>query len=243
MTTVVVFNVAREPAAVQVRADGSLVWTARKLPPAEDDHAAVAVAARLADASELVGITLGQGDPGWAAARGTSRVVRVGDVTVGDDDAATARVLAAAVAQVGEAALVVIGDSEHHPGIAPALAGHLGWPVVLGAASATRVAGDVEVMRRTAGVEEAVLVRLPAVVAVAATAEETTPPGMKAMLAARRLPVQELSAADLGIVDVAVLEPSGTRLPSSTTAQLFEGDPVRATTELVKALRAEGVLP
>lgn len=241
MTTVVVFNVAREPAAAQVLADGRLVWPARKLPPGEDDHAALAVAVGLA-ASDLVGITLGQGDPGWAAARGTSEVVRVADVTVGDDDGATAAALAAAVAEVDGAELVVIGDSEHHPGLAPALAGYLGWPVVLAATSAVRIGSDVEATRRAGRVEETVSVPIPAVVAVAAATEESSPPGMKAMLAARRLPVRDVTAADLGIAAVPAFEPTLTSLPSSTTARLIGGDPLQAATELVKALRAEGVL-
>lgn len=242
MTTVVAFNVAREPAAARILADGSVIWPSRKLPPAEDDHAALSAAVVLADGGELVGVTLGQGDPVWAAARGTTRVLRISDVVVGDDDSATAAALAAAVAEVDGADLVVLGDSEHHPGLAPALAGHLGWPCVLAAAAAARVGEGVEVTRRIGGVEETISARLPVVIAIVAEGEETSPPGMKTMLAARRLPVLDLVATDLTLEPVPPLEPVQTRPPSSAAARLFDGDPQQAVGELIKALRSEGVL-
>lgn len=242
MTTVVVFNVAREPAAAQILADGRVVWPARKLPPAEDDHAALAVAVGLAGGGDLVGITLGQGDPAWAAARGATQVIRVGDVWIGDDDAATAAALAAAVRQVAGATLVVIGDSEHHPGLAAALGGHLGWPAILATTRARRVGAEVEAARRVGAAEETISFPLPAVVVVVAESEETSPPGMKAMLAARRQPVREVTTAELGLAAVAPLEPTSTRPPTSTAARLIDGDPQRAATELIRVLRAEGVL-
>lgn len=242
MTTVVAFNIAREPAAAQVLAHGGLTWTARKLPPAEDDHAALSVSVALAGDGELIGVTLGQGDPSWALARGASQVVRISDVLVGDDDAATAAALAAAVRQVVDANLVVIGDSEHHPGIAPVLAAHLGWPLVLGVSGAATRDERVEVTRHRGAIDETISIALPAVIAVVAEAEESQPPGMKAMLAARKRPVQEVTAADLELTAGPPLEPVRTRLPEVTTARLMGGDAHQAAAELVKALRAEGVL-
>lgn len=242
MTTIVAFNIAREPAAAQVLAHGGLTWTARKLPPAEDDHAALSVSVALAGDSELIGVTLGQGDPSWALARGATQVVRIGDVMIGDDDAATAAALAAAVRQVVDANLVVIGDSEHHPGIAPVLAGQLGWPVVLAVSAGTTRDGSVEITRHRGVLDETISIALPAVIAVVAESEESQPPGMKAMLAARKRPVQEVTAADLGLTSGLPLEPVRTRLPEVATARLMGGDAHQAATELVKALRAEGVL-
>ncbi|HEY0117458.1 MAG TPA: hypothetical protein VGC04_01630 [Cellulomonas sp.] len=181
MTTVVVYKWARDVANAQVRSDGTVEWRSQKLTAGEDDPAAVATAMAIATArgEDVVGVTLGDGDVSWALARGAARAVSVADAQVADDDAATAAVLAAAVLTVPGADVVAIGDDEAHPGVAVTLAGHLGWPAVVGAVSAGVGADGIEVVRRVDDNKETLAITPPVVIGVRAEQAETRTPGMK----------------------------------------------------------------
>jgi len=192
---------------------------------------------------EVVGLTLGDADASWGLARGASRAVRVSDAPVADDEGVTAAVLAAAVRSVADVDVVVVGDSEEHPGVAAALGARLGWPVVVGVVSAAPSGAGIEAVRKTGDVQETLVVPCPAVLGVVAEGAESRTPGMKEQLAARKRPVVTTTLAELGVGTLpAAVVPGGTRLPEQARTRVFEGEPTQTARQLVAALRAEGVL-
>jgi len=242
MKSIVVFKWLRNPQDARVGADGTVDWGGAKLAPNDDDPAALAVARELG-AGEIVGLTVGDGDLAWAAARGAASTVVVTDAMTGADSAVTGAILAAGVRHIGAADLVLIGDSSWDYGVVAALAGQLGWPAVANVVSATQDGGRLRVTRRIGTVTQILALTGPAVLAVAASRAEQQVPGMKEVLAARRKPVTRLTVADLGGAPEARVLSRGTRLPESTAAKLFDGaDPVAAAAQVVAALRTEGVL-
>ena len=244
MRAVVAYTWARDVAGAVVRQDGSVEWRSAKMAPGEDDHAALAAALSVTAAAgdELVGLTIGNGDASWALARGVEQAVQVTDATVQDDDAATAAVLAAGVRSIGAVDVVLVGDSEEHPGVPVALAAHLGWPAVVGVAAATARDGRVEVVRTVDDLEETLSLALPVVVGVAARSAEARAPGMKELLAARKRPVTRTSLAERGVEVPEPLVDRGTHLPATAPTRVFDGEPGEAARQLVAALRNEGVL-
>ena len=243
MKVVVVYKWSRNAADALVRSDGSIDWRNAKMSAGEDDPAALAVASRLASDSggEVVGLTVGDGEASWALARGVSSAVSVSDATHLIDNAATASLLAAAVRTIADVDVVVIGDSKQDSGVPVALAGDLGWPALVGLLSAEVVDGKIRATRRE-GAETVVFeVAGPVVLGIAAEADVDKVPGMKERLAARKHPVQQLTIAGLGL-DVADMEQVAWTLPESTPTRVFEGDPANAASQLIDALKAEGVL-
>lgn len=241
MTTAVAYTWSRDPGSAHVTADGTVSWPSARLTPGEDDHAAVAVAVTVAAGGEVVGLTFGGGDASWALARKVSRAIVVSDAPLGDDDSAAAAVIAAAARRAGADDVVVVGDSDHRPGVAPAVAGHLDWPVLLGVVSGEVVDGQVHATRHVAGVEETVVITPPVVLGVVAPSVERAAPGMKELLAARKRPVETVTVAELGLDLGDTVRPAATRRPDATSARVFEGDPVVAAAQLAEALRSEGV--
>ena len=63
---------------------------------------------------------------------------------------------------------------------------------------------------------------------------------MRAVLAARKLPVEKIAGSADGF---AHMDSQGTHAPESAPARIFDGaDPEAAVEQLVAALKAEGVL-
>lgn len=244
MRIVVVYKWARDPEDAAVRADGSVDWRGAKMTAGEDDPAVLEVGRALAAATggTVVGLTIGDGDATWALARGVEQAVSVPDAQIAADNASTASILAAAVRSIGDVDIVVIGDAEAYPGVAPALAAQLGCPALLGVAAATVEAGRLVASRRTGDLEQTVSLPLPAVLGVAAAGAEKQQPGMKEVLAARKRPVTAVPLASLGIPAAAALDSRSTRAPEAGSARMFDGDPTTAADQLVAALRADGVL-
>lgn len=244
MKIAVIYKWARDPEAAAVRSDGSVDWRGAKMTAGEDDPAALDAAKSLAaDAgAELVGITAGDGDASWALARGVQTAYSITDLPALTDQSRTGQVLAAAVRQIGDVDVVAVGDAQQYSGVPVALAGALGWPVLLGLTSAA-VAGDQIVATRRAGSGQARLtVSAPVVLGFAAEAEEKKAPGMKELLMARKRPVSKLAMADLGLDATERVISQGTRVPEEKQARVFQGEPAQTAKQLVDALRAEGVL-
>ncbi len=244
MKIVAVYKWARDPEDAAVRADGTVDWRGAKMAAGEDDPAALATALEIAVAAggKVVGLTLGDGDASWALARGAPETVSVADAPALADNVATAAIVVAAVRCIGDVELVVIGNAEAYPGVAPAVAASLGWPAVLGISSATFAAGRISAVRRVGDERQTLSLGLPAVLGVAAASAEKQAPGMKEVLAARKRPITVRTIADLDISRAVALEPRGSRLPEVGAARIFEGDPATAAQQLVAALRADGVL-
>ena len=244
MNIVALYKWARDPEDAAVRADGSVDWRGAKMAAGEDDPAVLVAAQTIVAASggRVVGLTIGDGDATWALARGVESSVTVPDAPFFADQAATARVLAAAIDAMGDVDAIVIGDAEGYPGVAPALAGVLGWPVLLGVGTATADGGRLVATRRVGDSEQTVSLGTPAVLGVAAAGAEKQTPGMKEVLAARKRPVTAMPMAALGLEPASDLETRTSRVPVSGSARIFDGDATSAATTLVAALRADGVL-
>lgn len=244
MKIVVVFKWLKNPQDARVGSDGSVDWRGVKMAVSDDDPAAIEVARAIAVAGgEIVGLTLGDGDAAWAAARGASSSVVVTDAQTSADAAAIGAVLAAGVRRIGDVDVVLIGDSAWDYGVPVALAGRLGWAALAGVASATTHGNRVRVTRKVGEGTQVVDVGGPVVLAVSASRAEQHAPGMKEVLAARKKPLIKITLADLGVTPAATVISRGTKIPDTTAARVIDGaDAAAAAAQLVTALRAEGVL-
>lgn len=243
MKIVVVYKWARNAADAAVRADGSIDWRGAKMAAGEDDPAALAAAQQIANGSGgvVIGLTIGDGDPSWALARGVDEAFSVTDAPSLADNASTAAIMAAAVRHLGEVDVVVLGDAKEESGVPVALAGELGWPAMVGLHSASVQAGTLFATRKVGSQQQTVSLPTPVVLGISAESAADQVPGMKELLAARKRPLTKLTLAELGTVPCD-LESIQYRRPTSTPSRVFDGDPAEAAAQLVAALRNEGVL-
>ena len=243
MKIIAVFKWSRNPQDARVGTNGSLDWRGVKMAPNEDDPAVMEVANAIVAEGEIVGLTIGDGDIAWAAARGAARTIVVNDAQTEADSSVIAAVIAAAIKRVEGVDAVIIGDSDWDYGVVSALMGKLGWSAVAGVVSATKEQGGLRVTRKIGAASQVLEVEGPVVLAAAANREEKNVPGMKEILAARKKPVERLTMADLGLAPAADVLSKGTRFPDTPPARMIDGtDPVAACKELMVALRSEGVL-
>lgn len=240
MTTIAIFKWAMDPHDERVGVDGNVKWTATKPVAGDDDHEVVKVACDIAGEGEVVGMTMASGDTAFAAARGARRTIAIDGVDPLAQPVELAGALAAAVRAQESIDAVVIGDCAWQPMVPSLLANMLGWPCVLAVDAARREGDALIVTRRFGSGTQDVAVEGPAVIAVAARREEESKPGMRAVLQARKLPVETIAAASESF---ARLESKGTHAPETAPARIFDGsDPETAVEQLVSALKAEGVL-
>ncbi|WP_165044897.1 electron transfer flavoprotein subunit alpha [Adlercreutzia sp. ZJ138] len=242
MKTAVVFKWCKDPQDARVSADGVVSWPGVKLSPTDDDPAAMDVAKGVSAEADIVGITIGDGKPEWAAARGAANTVIVEDAFGGPDGTAAAQAIAAAVKRAGDVDIVTIGDSDWDRGVVSALVGALGWKAYANVTAAQAEGDDVRLTIKTPAGNRIVLAKPPMVIAAQALSQEANVPGMKQTLAARKKPVEKESVASLGAAS-GIGESGGTRLPEGDAAIIFDGaDPSNAVAQLMDALRGEGVL-
>ena len=239
MKAVAIFKWAPNPDDALVRVDGTVNWSTARHDVGDDDHAALACAVAAAEGDEVVGLCVGGGDTSFAAARGAERTVVLEGFPVPTDSATMARALADAVAEVDGAGLVVLGDADWDPMVAPLLASYLGWPLLTAVDTAVANPQGLMVTRRWGMGTQDVLVEGPVVLDVAARREEEEKPGMRQVLAARKKPSESKTVEG----DRSAFVSRGTRLPDATSSRLFDGaDPANAVEHLVSVLKADGVL-
>jgi electron transfer flavoprotein beta subunit len=244
MKIAVIYKWCRNNQDASVRADGSVDWRNAKNVPGEDDSAALRCAQTLADqaSAEIVGLTIGDGDVSWALARGVQSTVSITGVPQFDDAAATAHALAQGVKAIDGVTHVVLGDSSQHPAVAACLGAELGLTTLLGIHELAFDGTEVIAQRHGATHTEKYRVSGPSLFGVAALSEETSKPGMKEMLAARKRPVTVRSAAELGIPTTDGIAVRAASVPVSRAATMFDGDVNSAVEALVSALKNQRVL-
>jgi electron transfer flavoprotein beta subunit len=258
MKIVVAYKWAHNPQDATVGADGTVDWSRAKPAVSEYDPVAAELARQLADATggEVIGLTAGtkQVDASMARkaalSRGLDRAVIVADDTL--DGAGTtelAAVLAAAVRHIGDVDLVITGDSSIDVGakmVPTVLAGQLGWPAVAEVTAVSGDAGALRVERTIAGGTQIIEISVPVVLAASADAAVPHIPGMKALMAAGKKPVETLAVADLDVpVSETTVTVTGTSRPdlkARAGQQIDTTDPAAAAAELVTALRGAGLL-
>ncbi|GAA1005072.1 electron transfer flavoprotein subunit beta [Acrocarpospora pleiomorpha] len=120
----------------------------------------------------------------------------------GSDAPATAQVLAAAIAKIGDVDLVLTGmaSTDGGMGVIPAmLAEHLGLAHVGYVGELTVSGGTVTCRRDGDAASETIEAALPAVVAVTDQINEPRYPSFKGIMAAKKKPVRAWTLADLGV--------------------------------------------
>jgi electron transfer flavoprotein beta subunit len=137
-----------------------------------------------------------------ALALGADDAVLVSDdALAGSDILATARVLAAAVSKGGYDLVLMgqqAGDSDCWvlPGV---LAEVLGWPVLTQASSLELSGSDAQVERQTEHGYEQLAATLPAVISVSDAINTPRYPSLKAIMGAKKKPLEQLDLAAIGI--------------------------------------------
>ena len=138
-----------------------------------------------------------------ALAMGAAKAVLVSDPSLAGADAlTTAKVLAAATKKLGDADLIIAGteSSDGYTGTVPEqIAEVLGLPYVTFAKTVEVADGVLKVDRQTEAGYDEVTCSLPAVVSVTAGVVEPRYPSFKGIMSAKSKPVENVTAADLGV--------------------------------------------
>ena len=168
-----------------------------------------------------------------ALALGADSAVLVSDEAIaGSDILATSRVLAAAISKHGPFDLVLLGQqsSDSDCWVLPAvLAELLEAPVATQAAKVAVADGSVTVERQTELGYEKLKLSLPAVVSVSDAINTPRYPALKAIMGAKKKPMEKPSLADLGL-DAAQVGESG----SGTVVLGFTPPPQREAGQKVE---------
>jgi electron transfer flavoprotein beta subunit len=136
-------------------------------------------------------------------AMGAARAVLISDPALGGADAlTTAKIIAKAVERVGSVDLVLAAteSTDGYTGTVPAQVGALlGWPALTFAKSIDVDGSNVKIQRQTEAGYDVVAATLPAVVSVTAGVVEPRYPSFKGIMAAKKKPVDAVTASDLGV--------------------------------------------
>jgi electron transfer flavoprotein beta subunit len=194
---------ALDPSTNTLKREGKLILD-------ESDSYGVEMALQLVDAAGggevgLVSMAPNSETSGLrtALAMGAARAVLVSDPALqGSDALSTAKVLAKAIERLGGADLVLAGteSTDGYTGTVPEqIAEVLGWPSVTFAKKVSSDGTTLTVERQTEAGYDEVTCPLPAVVSVTAGVVEPRYPSFKGIMAAKSKPVEEVTAADLGV--------------------------------------------
>ncbi len=175
----------------------------------DSDSYGVEMALQLADAAGGGEVTLVSMAPGGetsglrtALAMGAAKAILVSDEALAGSDAlSTAKVLAAAIKRAEPDLVIAATEStDGYTGTLPVqVAELLGLPSVTFAKKIETADGKAKVNRQTEAGSDDVECPLPAVVTVTAGVVEPRYPSFKGIMAAKGKPVDQLTAADLGL--------------------------------------------
>ncbi|MDR2378879.1 MAG: electron transfer flavoprotein subunit beta/FixA family protein [Bifidobacteriaceae bacterium] len=216
-------------------------------------------ARRLAEqfGAEVVALTLGPDEAEEAVRRalqmGADSGVHVCDAAVeGSDALATALILAAAIRRLGGADLILCGagSADATTSLIPVqLAARLQIPALTGAASLTVQDGAVEIRRDLDAWSLQLAAPLPALVSVNDKTGEPAYPSAKAVMLARKKPVESLDLADIGVdpaavgaggakVEVASITPA----PARAGGQILDSESDDVVAAFVALLQANALI-
>ena len=197
---------ALDPSTNTLKRDGKLILD-------ESDSYGVEMALQLVDAAGGGEVSLISMAPNGemsglrtALAMGAAKGILVSDpALLGSDALTTAKVLAAAVQRIGGADLIIAAteSSDGYTGTVPEqMAEVLGMASVTFAKKVTISGGTLEAHRQTEEGYDEVTCPLPAVISVTAGVVEPRYPSFKGIMAAKSKPVEQVTAADLGVTPV-----------------------------------------
>jgi electron transfer flavoprotein beta subunit len=195
----------------------------------ESDSYGVEMALQLVDAAGGGEVTLVSMAPNGevsglrtALAMGAAKSILVSDDSLAGSDAlSTAKVLAKCIERAGEVDLVLAAteSSDGYTGTVPAqVAELLGWPALTFAKHVEIANGTAKIQRQTEAGYDTVEASLPAVVSVTAGVVEPRYPSFKGIMAAKNKPVDQVTAADLGL-DASQVGWTGARQSITNVAQ------------------------
>lgn len=205
-------------------------------------------------ASDVVALTLGSADSveslRTSLAMGCTDAVLVADEALAETDAlGTGKALAAAVAKIGDVAIVVCGKQaiDGDSGLTPMMiARKLGWTPLTYVAAINEISGNtITVERLVESGRQVVTAQLPVVISVVKEINEPRYPSFMGIRKANRAEIPTWSAADLGLT----AQPSQVSWDSIYTLPVREGEVemLQGTVEeqaeaLVERLFAEKVI-
>jgi len=170
----------------------------------------------------------------------------------GSDTLGKARALAKAIEKIGEYDLILCGEgsTDNYSGqTGPRLAVLLDLPQVTYVRELTLQGGKIRAVRSMEESFEVVETDLPALVTVADEINQPRLASLRDILRAGRKPVQEWTAADLGLsggevgAEASAIEMVSNLAPEQDRKQVvFKGDLDEVSEELISALVKEGVL-
>jgi electron transfer flavoprotein beta subunit len=195
----------------------------------ESDSYGVEMALQLVDAAGGGEVTLVSMAPNGevsglrtALAMGAAKAILASDPAMAGSDAlSTAKVLAKCIERAGGIDLVLAAteSTDGYTGTVPAqVAELLGWPALTFAKHVEIGDGKVTIQRQTEAGYDVVEASLPAVVSVTAGVVEPRYPSFKGIMAAKNKPVDQVTAADLGL-DGAQVGWSGARQEITSVSQ------------------------
>jgi electron transfer flavoprotein beta subunit len=248
-----------DTAAKVVVEDGSVTWGGANLVLNPWDEYAVEAALQQKEAhgGSVTAITMAPEGPNealkQALAMGCDEAVLISDPDLAAADTqVTARVLAAAIAKIGEVALVFFGQQavDGDSGVTDAQTARvLGWPVLSLASVISNVdpaAGTIQVERSVEQGRQIVSGALPAVLSVVKDYGEPRYPSFMGIRKAARAQVPTWNLADLGAAGLhpAVAWPEVMNPPQvAVTCEFIEGSsPDEIAASLAERLIAEKVL-
>jgi electron transfer flavoprotein beta subunit len=251
---VVCYKWVADEADIKINADLSVdtCKASGKISDYDKNAIEAAVQASAAMDGQAVGLTFGNGKAKKSLKDALSRGLAEGYFINGEealtaDGAATARALAGVLKKIEDIALIICAEGAsdtYARQTAPRLGAMLNLPVIT-SVSYIKISGKtLTVVRKLDDCLQTVKTELPAVISVLPEINPAPIPGLKAVLAAGKKTVTELSTADLGVD----LTPKTriTRIKGYVMDRknliLKEGETDEKVTELISALRKEGVL-
>ncbi|MCI1788910.1 MAG: electron transfer flavoprotein subunit beta/FixA family protein [Actinomyces sp.] len=243
-----------DEADIVVREDRSIDYSRARGRISDYDRQAVQAAVDVARdiGGTTVGLTLGSESARASLkdvlARGMDEVHFVTGTEAGASDGlVTARVLAAAIRQIDDVSLVVLGDGSADlldRQVGSRLAAILDWPIVT-AVSDLGLDGEGLLARRALeDCVESVRVPLPAVVTVLPEANQPALPGLKAIMAAKKKPVMEIGIDSLDVdltPGTQIVREEGFVMERRNDVRK-DGTPMEKAQFLRDALKKEGIL-
>jgi electron transfer flavoprotein beta subunit len=255
MTVVVGYLWAAPPKEATVLEDGSVAWPGVRRTVGESERVAIEFAKELAETTDqrLVGVTIGDAltatpqaaSSGLACGLDEAVIVRVSS-SLGTAEAATA--MAAAVSELHEVRLIVLGNAASDSGtrmFGPYLGGLLGWPVMGDVMDAGFDGNALWVVNESHGALVRYRIEGPAILSVSVASRTPRQMGLRDIMAAATKPACTVTPEELGAIQIKPVTVIATaELPTGVRqGRVIKGaDADLAAAELVAELMIRGAL-
>jgi electron transfer flavoprotein beta subunit len=250
---VVCYKWVVDEADIKIKTDLSIDFCQARGKISDYDKNAIEAAVQAAATLEgkTVGLTFGNASTKLslkdALSRGLEECFWIKEEGIVTDGVVTSNALTAALRTIEDVALVICSEGASDTfdrQTAPRMAALLNWPVITSVRNMKFEGNTLIAQRKLEDCLETVKVELPAIVAVLPEINRPPIPGLKAVLAAGKKPVSELTLEELGVDStprIKILSLKG-YVADRKRIIIDKGDAADNVTELVALLRKEGVL-